>query len=956
MSEPTTFVEWLNERMQSLYLTRRDLAQQTEYSYEAIQKVAKGERPVSRELADKLTKPLRIPEVSKAEFIQSAIAKEAPSMSARPIPQNNLPDDVPDLVGRCEDIERVCKRLRSGSRSRRTGKVVPGANTRLLTLMGAPGVGKTSLALAAGRALLFDFPDGVFFVSLASVVQRELVPLTISRTLKVQEIAGENVLVTLARQLRGKRMLLLLDNFEQVLAAAPDIAELLRAAGTWKALITSRQRLNISDEHRQLVQPLDVPTLSTHDWLAKTRERPLASGKQRRHAEKYASANKLFEVVGPIVKSEDLLKYPSIELFIRRVRTRDEDFQLDEENGFAIASVCAHLNGLPLAIELAAARIQPLSPMAMLSSLEKTLEVLTRGAVDLPSRLQSLRAAVQWSYDLLGSPSGHEEELEQALFRRLAVFVGAYTMASVTEVCNTHLPTKGSTEGLDALVEKNLLEFREVHGEPLYSMLEPIREYALEKLRESGEEIKLREQHSGYYLRLAREAEIEMSQPLPTEAIRRLQIEQENADAACMWAIEVGNIQRAIDIALPFFEFLYGQGQYYRAYLLTDRIADAVLAAGLESRLPMLLRNLGRIELVRGAITQAQAHFIRALNIAIEHGNVEAEATLQMSLGTAYRYGGRTQEALAHYERALSLARSHNLPSIAFRVSASLAGMAHARGDYSVAEKRNTEAWGLAIQLNNPDFISHASMGIATAKMELGDLHGAEKLLQAALLQPGLGERNDLTSYLLINLGDVQSRQGRYAKATESLSRALDLAMDAGHLPITAGALSRLAIVEEKQGNQDRAAALIDAALVTAYDAALSDVVASVLINRAWITRLHGDIVAAKSDIVAALEIVLQLGDPLLISAAKEEEGNILLAEGDPTASLMRLEESLELAKSMKSSERQAYAMFALAKLERHTENYEVARRLGEESRHLFENLSHNMAEIVTQWLLELQC
>jgi predicted ATPase len=426
-----------------------------------------------------------------------------PLLQREQAPTQNVPAQLTPLIGREQEVAAVCTLLRR-------------PEVRLLTLTGTGGIGKTRLALQVATDLLVDFADGICFVSLAPVSDADLVVATMAQTLGLKDSGGQPPLELLKASLSEKHLLFLLDNFEQVLAAAPQLSELLVACPHLKLLVTSRAVLHLRGEQEFPVPPLALPDLTQ------------------------------------LPESETLAQVAAVALFLQRAWATKPDLQLTAATARAIAEMCVQLDGLPLAIELAAARSKLLPPQALLARLGQRLAVLTSGAQDAPARQQTLRNTIAWSYNLLDAKA-------QQLFRRLSIFVGGCTLQAVEALCTSLEEGRGAEWTLDAvasLLDKSLLQQTAQEGEePRLLMLETIREYGLECLTVHGEMELTRQAHVAYYLALAQEAATTWYGPQQQAWCDRLEQEQGNMRAVLQWLLEGKEAALALQVSNALWWF-----------------------------------------------------------------------------------------------------------------------------------------------------------------------------------------------------------------------------------------------------------------------------------------------------------------------------------------------------------------------------------------------------------------
>ncbi|HEY6409191.1 MAG TPA: AAA family ATPase, partial [Ktedonobacteraceae bacterium] len=528
----------------------------------------------------------------------------------RSLPQYNLPAPLTPLVGREREIAAVCTLLCR-------------PEVRLVTLTGTGGIGKTRLAVHVARELLADFPDGVFFVSLAPLSDPTLVLSTIAQGLDVKESGARPLPDLLIADLREKHLLLCLDNFEHLLPAAPQLTDLLRVCLHLTMLVTSRAVLHVQGEHLFPVPPLSVPDLTQLPPTAET-----------------------------------LLSYAAVALFLQRAQALQPTFQITSTNARPIASVCIRLEGLPLAIELAAARIPLFPPQALLARLSQRLHFLTSGTRDVPARQQTLRNTIAWSYHLL-------DEEEQRLFRRLAIFVGSCTLQAVEAVCEA--PGDGAGKEIDgvvSLIEKSLLQQTEPEGEePRLRMLETMREYALEELFASGEFETTQQAYAAYYLSLAEQAESELEGPRQVRWLERLEREYDNLRAALTWGLslrpgEEGEHQKELALRLggALGEFWIPQSHLSegRTFLEQALAASPRAASALRAKALSVTALLALVQFDKRAEVLAEEGLVLCQQQGDQAGTAYCLYVLRVCAITSGEYG----QAYARLEQSAALFRA----------------------------------------------------------------------------------------------------------------------------------------------------------------------------------------------------------------------------------------------------------------------------------------------------------
>jgi predicted ATPase len=679
-----------------------------------------------------------------------------------------VPTPLTPLIGREQDVVRIAALLKQPA-------------MRCLTLIGPGGIGKTRLALQIATQLRDYFADGICFVALAAITDPELVIPAIAQELGIQEMVGLTLVEQVTLSLRDRNFLLILDNFEQVAGAASKVEEQLRACPSLKVLMTSRAVLHVQGEQEFPISPLALPPRSQ------------------------------------LPEHEDLMQYEAVVLFVRRTQAILPDFHITQANARTVAEICICLDGLPLAIELAAARMRMWSPQTLLSQLTQRFEVLTSNALSVPERQQTLRNTLNWSYHLLDAQ-------EQRLFRSLSVFVGGCTLEAVEAMGKasqtTELKVLPALDGVTSLLEKSLLQVEQEGEEVRFIMLETIREFGLVGLRENREVEICQQAHALYYLAVAEEAELHFKGAQQALWLHQLEREQENLRAALEWLIDQKATESAFRLSGALWRFWDIRGYWSEGRRWLEAVLGLSQIGERSAARAKALYGAGSLDLRTGSTAVARALFEESMALYRELGDKQGLA-----------------------ESGVGLARS--------RYSSNEDTATRTLLEESVTLARQVGGWTLAYTLQNlADFIETR-----------GDSTRAYLLLEESMaLYRELGDTHRL-SRALNEMGRMELFQGNVTQATARGQESLTLARTLGNRLDIARALLRLAQTKSAQGDETQAVALLEESLALARELGTKLHIAEVLLTLGSLVLYQGDLARAATCAQESLTLFREVGD-----------------------------------------------------------------------------------------------
>lgn len=750
--------------------------------------------------------------------------------------QAHLPAQLTATIGRADEISALVSLLKQ-------------EEARLITLTGPGGVGKTRLGLEVARAVQNIFTDGVFFVSLAPLREQGQALLAIAQAIGIDEAGGQALERRLREYLQEKHCLILLDNCEQVLSAMPLVSDLLQHAPRLTVLATSREMLHLYGEREIVVPPLALPSYS----------------------------GQKITIPGA-----------AMTLFVERARAVKPAFALNDENRRAVAEICVQLDGLPLAIELAAARIKLLSPQAIVERLSRRFNLLTGGARDLPRRQQTLRNTLDWSYELL-------TKQEQCLFRSLGVFVGTWSLEAVEAIASEEAPDSLSL--LTSLVDKSLLLLVENGAtETRFLLLETIREYALERLQCQGEDEEARRRHALYYLKLAEDIEEQLQGAGQQEGLQCLDREAANLRAALRWTIERNEAALALRLASALRDYLPLRGSASEDRQWFEEVLALPGAREASVQRARVLYGAGVLARMRSDLQRAKQRLAESREMARQ---VEDRHTLALTLGMLAQlelYPGHYDEARSLVEEGLQVVGGEHdrwCRGILHRISGTIASK---QGDFATAQTRYSLSLMSLSEVGDRRNGAETLIHLGSMMRLRGKLRTSHYLYERALrLLRALGDRWGQLACLNC-MGEALWVQGDYTQARACFAESMELATLLGDRAEQIATLTGLGRLALSLGDENQASRSLKEALRLAREMNYMQGLAMALCGLGDLARLRNEWSSATAYYTQGLELVKTTNDRLMMISLLHGLGDAAREQHKNALACAQLKQSLHLA------------------------------------------------------------
>jgi len=894
--EQHSFGYWLKLKRKALDLTREEFAERVGYSAATIRKIEDAERHPSEQVVEHLAEFFHIPPEERTAFLRFArgdrqfapteITEVTPWHVSTKSPRSNLPASISSLIGREQAIADVRNYL-------------SGADIRLVTLIGPPGIGKTRLSIEAARAELSDFHAGVFFIALAPLEDPNLVAPAIAQTLGFVETQNRSPFERLKDGIGDKQMLIVLDNCEHLIDGIATLAsDLLLACPRLKLLTTSREALRAPGEWLYPVPTLSIPT----DMQLQT------------------------------IEMKEISQFAALRLFDERARAVRSDFTLNADNIEAAAMICTQLDGLPLAIELIAARIRLMSPQSLLSRLSEQFTLYADGMRAVSARQKTLHGAISWSYDLLSDE-------EQKLFARLSVFSGGFTLEAAESIFSRTITNKSISDLIASLFDKSLLQRtldrRDALREPRFTMLVTIRQYGLDRLRRMNEEAEVRNWHLAYFVDLAEQAEPNLRAFDMVMWLDRLETELANLRAALGWAQE-NKVEAQLRLASALLWFWHIRGHKNEGVDWLER--GLSIEASERGNQPLTPDR----SMIRGKALNVTAVLLSILANTERSKSLSQEAlTLFQALGSRGRRG-MAYALLSLADAAVHLEGSKRVKILVeesltlFREAGDKFGMAQCldllggviweEGDSGPVKALWEENLALRKEIGDRDGIARVLARLGMWAFSQDDLNRSVSLYEESLTIFREVGNEWARSYNLADLALVLQDQGNYGKATQILEEALAIARDLGDQYRVSGSLHGLGRVAQLQGDYERATQMYQEALMLAREVGEPTAIAENLHALGDIASAQGDYSQATQQFEAELRIGQEKKIQWIYALALSGLGYVAWAQSDLELASKRLEEALTISREAGAKSIIGVALYYLGRVSQSQRDYALAR------------------------------